>query len=96
VYNLVFSRSREKVADKPKDQNEIVESPGGGKVRRVSADGMRWVVREVPAPSFDRRGGTHLLFDGETVMRRVRAFPENWYDLSDGELYELCRRITPL
>ena len=54
---------------------------------------MRWVVREVPAPSFDRRGGTHLVFDGELVMRRVRNFPPNWYLLSDDELYALTARI---
>ena len=57
--------------------------------RRFMADGYRWVVTEVVAPRFDRRGGTHLMFDGETIMRRVRTFPENWYDLSDEELYAL-------
>lgn len=53
------------------------------------------MVQEVAAPAFDRRGGTHLLFDGETIMRRVREFPTNWHQLSDEELYELSRRVTP-
>ena len=83
------------MADKPKDQNELRTSPAPAKVRRISADGLRWFVQEVPAPAFDRRGGTHLLFDGESIMRRVREFPTNWFDLSDDELYELCRRLTP-
>jgi hypothetical protein len=83
------------VADKPNDAQQVRRSPAPGKVRRISADGLRWVVQEVAAPAFDRRGGTHLLFDGETIMRRVREFPANWDQLSDAELYELCRRITP-
>ena len=75
--------------------NEILQSQGEGKVRRISADGVRWVIREVPAPSFDRRGGTHLVFDGESVMRRIRHFPADWHTLPDDALYELSRRITP-
>jgi len=83
------------VADKPKDQVDIRRSPAPGKVRRISADGLRWFIQEVPAPSFDRRGGKHLVFDAETVMRRVRDFPANWFDLSDDELIALSRRLTP-
>ena len=83
------------VSEQPKGKEEIGRSRDTAKVRRISADGLRWVVREVPAPAFDRRGGTHLFFDGESVMRRVRLFPANWFDLSDEELYELSRRITP-
>lgn len=64
-------------------------------MRRISADGLRWLVQEVPAPAFDRRGGTHLMFDGETIMRRVRDFPANWMELTDEELYALSRRPTP-
>ena len=75
--------------------NEIQQAHGEGKIRRISADGVRWVIREVPAPAFDRRGGTHLVFDGESVMRRVRSFPSDWYALSDEALYELSKRIPP-
>jgi hypothetical protein len=60
------------------------------KVRFLEAEGHRWRVHEVPAPEFDRRrGGTHLLFYAEMVMRRVRTFPPNWNDLTDEELYAL-------
>ena len=61
--------------------------------RRFYAEGSLWFVREVLAPSFDRRGGTHLLFESDGVMRRVRIFPVNWYDLGDDELYALSLRI---
>ena len=83
------------MADKPTDPQQVTRSAAPGKVRRISADGLRWVVQEVQAPAFDRRGGTHLLFDGETIMRRVREFPANWHELGDDELYELSRRIGP-
>jgi hypothetical protein len=61
--------------------------------RRFYAEGSLWLVREVRAPSFDRRGGTHLLFESDNVMRRLRIFPVNWYDLGDDELYALSQRI---
>lgn len=63
------------------------------RVRTLIADGYRWLVSEVPAPLFDRRRGTHLIFDGEIVMRRVRVFPSNWFELSDQELYALTDHL---
>lgn len=83
------------MADKPTDPQQVVRNAAPGKVRRISADGLRWIVQEVAAPAFDRRGGTHLLFDGESVMRRLREFPANWHELSDDALYELSRRVLP-
>jgi len=59
------------------------------RVRHFVADGCRWIVQEVDAPPFDRRGGRHLVFDGESIMRRLRQFPADWFDLSDGDLYAL-------
>ena len=61
--------------------------------RRFHADGEIWSVREVTAPAFDRRGGTHLIFEGLEVMRRVRNFPADWTSLSDDELYALSLDI---
>jgi len=57
--------------------------------RRILADGEPWIVREVPAPVFDRRGGTHLVFESPTIMRRVRNFAPGWHLLDDESLYEL-------
>jgi hypothetical protein len=59
------------------------------KTRHLMADGYRWTVHEAPAPLFDRRGGTHLIFDGELIMRRVRAYRADWFDLPDEDLYAL-------
>lgn len=68
--------------------------PGeGAKVRSLFADDQRWSVREVPAPVFDRGGGTHLFFESDGVWRRLRAFPANWHELPDVELYALSERI---
>lgn len=76
------------MADSPADSRQARDIEPT-RFRRFNADGYRWVVIEVMAPPFDRRGGTHLMFDGETIMRRVRTFPANWYDLPDDELYAL-------
>lgn len=59
------------------------------RVRQLEADGHRWTVHETAAPAFDRRTGTHLLFDCESVVRRVRNFPANWAELSNDALYAL-------
>jgi hypothetical protein len=61
--------------------------------RRIFAAGEVWVVREVPAPAFDRRGGTHLIFEGVDVMRRVRVFPADWLTLPDDDLFALSLDI---
>lgn len=63
------------------------------RIRVLVADDMRWTVREVAAPSLDRRGGPHLLFESESVMRRLRFFPTDWFRLSDAQLYALTDRI---
>lgn len=81
------------VPDKRKAKDEILPQPATRKVRHLVADGLRWEVREVQAPQFDRRGGTHLLFDGEQVMRRLRVFPADWASLSDDALYALTQQI---
>jgi hypothetical protein len=81
------------VDDDRKRQDELSERIASGKVRQLIADDLRWEVREVLAPPFDRRGGTHLMFDGEIIMRRVRFFPPDWHSLSDEELYALTTQI---
>jgi len=64
--------------------------------RTLWAEGHYWRVHAIPAPSFDRRRGSHLLFACSEIGRRVRVFPEDWMQLSDAELYELCdRRRAP-
>ena len=55
----------------------------------VGRDGREWVVREVPAPDFDRRQRATLVFEAPDVMRRVRQYPENWRALPDDELFDV-------
>jgi len=74
----------------PRDQ---VDRSPSQTVRIVEADGLRWRVRETPYSPIDRRSGTCLIFDAETVVRRVRNFPANWYTLPDDELYLLSRSV---
>ncbi len=62
--------------------------------RRTVTDeeGTSWQVREVPNV-YDRRGGTSLIFECDAGFRRVRAFPRNWYELPDAELWALSRLL---
>jgi hypothetical protein len=70
--------------------------PEPGNLRRVdsrsrtivSDDGRRWTVRELPASQYDRRGPS-LVFVNDDVMRRVRTYPGNWFDLDDVALFAL-------
>jgi len=48
--------------------------------------GVHWRVRLVD--SFDRRR-PDLLFESDSVIRRVRAYPEDWFTLSEDELLKL-------
>ena len=38
----------------------------------------------------DRR---YLVFESDAKMRRVRDFPADWHDLSDGDLEALSQRL---
>jgi len=52
-----------------------------------------WMVWERPARDSDIEQSTHLVFESEECVRRVRNFPENWRELEPNELYELSWRI---
>ena len=73
----------------PDDSTLVEKGLDQSKVRQFHADEHQWIVYEVAAPSFDRRGGAHLIFESPEVVRRVRLFPSDWKTLSDGELYAL-------
>ena len=57
--------------------------------RQLSLDGTLWLVYELPPSPYDRRLAASLIFESDTVFRRVRTFPANWRDLSDDELFAL-------
>jgi hypothetical protein len=51
----------------------------------VDVEGTFWQVCEVEF-ALDRRAGRSLVFESEGSVRRVRHYPETWYDLSDEDL----------
>ena len=59
----------------------------------VDVDGTRWQVKEMPFSNYDRRRGLSLIFWSEGAVRRVRDYPGNWYELSDGELALLSWKV---
>jgi hypothetical protein len=59
--------------------------------RLVLAEGHFWRVFEVPY-ELDRRSGRSLVFEHEYAWRRVRNYPANWYELSEGALIALLNQ----
>ena len=51
----------------------------------VDAEGNFWQVCEVEY-ALDRRRGRSLVFESDMSVRRVRNYPESWYDLPDADL----------
>ena len=67
----------------------------------VDSDGVRWEVRQIPAPvlkdggpvsSFGEFSQGWLLFSSEHLKKRLTPFPENWRTLSPYELEKWCWR----
>lgn len=54
--------------------------------RRVEHEGVHWRVWEAPAGTLAGGDGTHLFFESEVAVRRVRSFPIDWFDLPDDAL----------
>jgi hypothetical protein len=73
----------------PESQRPNPAGEAAREVRSLLGDGERWMVYEIQAPAFDRRGGKHLIFESTGVMRRVRDYPASWRELSDAALYAL-------
>ena len=65
---------------------------GGAPMRVIhDAEGLSWTVREFVRQadgSIDRS----LLFDCGMAIRRVRDYPDAWYELDDDELLSVSRR----
>ena len=54
-----------------------------GLERTIVVEGHGWTVREVIDPMSH---STALIFSSDHIVRRVRHYPPNWRDLSDGDL----------
>jgi hypothetical protein len=57
--------------------------------RVIWGDGNQWRVREAEYPVEDRRSGRSLIFETDEIIRRVRDYPFDWFELPDDELYRL-------
>jgi hypothetical protein len=55
----------------------------------ITIDHEEWRVYERGPASYDRRGSNSLVFESDTVVRRVRSYPANWRELSANALIAL-------
>jgi hypothetical protein len=58
-----------------------------GAVRDLVSEGYTWTVYEQRLP-YERSWRT-LVFMSDRVVRRVKHFPPNWFELSDSALAEI-------
>jgi hypothetical protein len=71
-------------------RDRIEAEPTTGPTRTYTDDiGMTWRVFEQPFSDYDRRTGFSLIFASELAVRRVRAYPRDWFTLSDAALEQL-------
>jgi hypothetical protein len=59
------------------------------RIRVLHLDGRSWTVREAPLPFVDRRTGMSLIFESTSLIRRVRNYPPDWFDLPDAALFAI-------
>ena len=59
----------------------------------VDVDGTRWRVKEMAFSLYDRRRGASLIFWSDGAVRRVRDYPDNWYELSEDDLARLSWKV---
>jgi hypothetical protein len=61
--------------------------------RRTFTDeeGVYWDVREVKSPDYDRRVSKSLVFESVHGFRRVRNYPDDWFDFTEADLAALSR-----
>jgi hypothetical protein len=63
---------------------------GESRVRYItSADQRQWTVREMRSNLYDRRDARDLVFMARDIVRRVRNYPVDWYQLDDEQLFTL-------
>lgn len=59
--------------------------------RAVFIDGVLWTIYELPPQNFDRKAGPSLIFESDSVVRRVKHFPTDWRELSGTALAALSK-----
>ena len=62
--------------------------------RDIEHGSVRWTVREVDARRVPgARADRCLICDSGEVVRRLWKYPENWTELDDEALWELCDQL---
>lgn len=87
LYEYLSSSELWLVANTPHPLDALREAQRTG--RRILAEGVPWLVYELPATVFDRRNSPSLVFESDGTVRRVRDYPSNWRELSNDELFAL-------
>jgi hypothetical protein len=71
-----------------------VNQPEYGALKRlVEGGGHCWTVTQAEYPTSTDPVGRCLLFTCDAVVRRVRAYPADWYSRTDSALYEVSLSI---
>jgi hypothetical protein len=70
-------------------QRDTVGTRVGSRLVVDPVTSLQWIVVEIRDAPYDRRDGRSLVFSTDGVMRRVRNYPPNWFQLSDAELMQL-------
>ena len=64
-------------------------------MREVTREGVRWRVYETNSEHVPGARAAHcLLFDSEAIVRRAWAYPDDWRELSDDELWALVEAAS--
>ena len=59
--------------------------------RALFIDGVLWTIYELPPQNFDPGAGPSLIFESDSVVRRVKHFPTDWRELSGTALAALWK-----
>jgi len=63
------------------------------RTRAIVVDGVRWHVREIEAAERPwSRGERYLIFVSSGMIRQVREYPADWWQLPADELYAVGGR----
>jgi hypothetical protein len=60
-------------------------------VRVLHVEGRDWKVREEHDRFTDHGAESSLIFESPSLIRSVRTYPPEWFDLTDDALYQLSR-----
>ena len=71
---------------------ESARARGLADCRVIETGDGQWRVYELDGGQYDRRASPSLVFESDGVLRRVRDYPGNWRELSDGGLMEVSWR----